>query len=70
MTSVQIVPIDDSKPHHLNQYCDCKPVVEFVNGVKIVRHNSYDLREIIEEANAILRNPQTNYDNWEIIPQE
>ena len=66
MTSIQIIPVDDSKPHDLNQDCECKPVIELCNAVKIVKHNAYDLRELIEEINSILRIPQKQ-DTWEIV---
>ena len=45
--SCHVVPINDTKEHSLE---DCKCGVKYNNGVYI--HNSYDGRELLEEAEA------------------
>ena len=49
-----ILPIDDLKEHTENSTCECLPKVIYEDGEMIVIHNSYDHREIIEEANKII----------------
>lgn len=34
--------------------CACQPLVEQVNGITIITHNSYDGREALEKALEIL----------------
>ncbi len=57
---VQIIPQNDEKEHvGIGGTCWCKPSVEvnFKNGVEvsppIVKHNSADMRELIEQAEEI-----------------
>ena len=47
-----VIPVDDTYSHEESAGCDCEPRIG-ENGCIIV-HNSYDGREIIEEANRIL----------------
>ncbi len=51
-----VYPVDDLFEHDLTgDTCGCEPVVElFENGSKLVIHNSYDGRELLEQARAIL----------------
>jgi hypothetical protein len=69
MTSIQIIPCNDTKEHEQTQWCECNPNFEMVNNILIVTHNAYDLREVIELANEILNNNNTK-DTWEIITQD
>ena len=48
---INILPINDLKEHEENTTCECNPKVEVLeNGEILVIHNSYDRREVIEEA--------------------
>ena len=48
---VHILPINDLKEHEENTTCECNPKVEVLeNGEILVIHNSYDRREVTEEA--------------------
>lgn len=69
MTSIQIVPRNDTGEHDQTRWCKCNPRLEMVNGVLIVCHHAYDLREVIENANQILNNSHTE-NRWEIITQD
>lgn len=51
MSDVNVVPINDLKPHTDGPECACGPRVErFDNGNRVIVHNSYDGREILENA--------------------
>jgi hypothetical protein len=69
MTSIQIIPRNDTEPHEQTQSCKCNPMLETVNNILIVTHNAYDLREVIEVTNKILNNENAK-DKWEIIFQD
>lgn len=69
MTSIQIIPLNDTGEHEQTKFCKCKPRLETVNDVLIVCHNAYDIREAVEIANELLRNPNEG-SNWEIITQD
>lgn len=69
MTSIQIIPLNDTKEHEQTKLCKCNPKLETVNDVLIVCHNAYDLREAVEIANELLRNDNEG-SNWEIIFQD
>ena len=44
-----VLPTNDLKEHEETEYCHCKPKVEVMeNGNRIIIHNSYDGREIVE----------------------
>ena len=47
---IHVIPTNDIYSHTESADCDCEPRVE--EGVVI--HNSYDRREIIEEANRVM----------------
>ena len=48
-----VLPTNDLKEHNtsetMSKWCDCKPVVEVINKVVLVIHNSFDGRENIEK---------------------
>ncbi len=50
-----IVPLNDTKEHKESSTCSCEPEVKTVEGNMLVIHNAFDLREIVEEANEILK---------------
>jgi hypothetical protein len=45
-----VLPIDDLKPHYDSRACECIPKVEEYGFGAVVIHNSYDGREITEQA--------------------
>lgn len=47
---INILPINDLKEHTENSTCECEPKVIIEDGEIIVIHNSYDRREVIEQA--------------------
>lgn len=52
-----IYPVKDLKPHRtdwpkVEELCECMPKIDWDD--KLVIHNAYDLREAVEEAEAIL----------------
>lgn len=62
--AIHAYPLNDLKEHIFESTCDCCPTVIIQNGEMIVCHNSFDGREIIEEANEILKNEtETNRKN-------
>jgi len=54
-TIINILPLDDLYEHIATEMCECNPRVETINNSLLIIHNSYDLREIVEEASLILR---------------
>ncbi len=47
-------PLNDKKGHDLESiHCHCNPKIDWKNS--IVNHNSFDYREIIEEAEQIIK---------------
>lgn len=52
-----IYPVNDIIEHDLDTTtCECQPKIEEVNGEMLVIHNSYDGRELMEQAKEILKN--------------
>ena len=49
MTTVHVLPENDLKEHTESEECECKPTVRYVNSGRLVIHNSYDGREVIEQ---------------------
>lgn len=49
-----IMPIDDLYPHFMKSTCPCVPQVLDQENGRLVIHNSYDGREIIEKIEADL----------------
>ncbi len=54
--SIHVIPTNDIYSHTESADCDCEPRVEKgdYGDEDVIIHNSYDRREIIEEANRIL----------------
>ena len=53
---LHVSPIDDLEEHELHgTQCKCNPKVDFSGEEILVIHNSFDMREIIEQANEILK---------------
>lgn len=51
MSGVNVVPVNDLKPHIDGPDCTCCPRVTcYENGNRVIVHNSYDGREITERA--------------------
>ena len=48
-----VLPIDDLQSHEESKDCACEPRIED----NIIVHNSYDGREIIEEAVRVMNEP-------------
>lgn len=68
-------PINDEKPHNLEgPTCPCNPRVEYINpedGLPyvdgpIVIHNSWDCREVVEEAEKILGITPSSVRSWRV----
>jgi len=48
------MPVDDIYPHFQRENCACNPKIEILaNGTKLITHNSYDGREILEEIEEV-----------------
>jgi hypothetical protein len=47
---IQVVPVNDIKPHTDDSTCECGVRVEVVNGEMIFIHSSFDGRELSEEC--------------------
>jgi len=48
MDTIQVVPENDIFEHTETENCGCNPVVEDVNGSRLIIHNAWDNREIHE----------------------
>lgn len=55
---INIIPLNDLKEHIEFPCCDCNPKIIVENGEEIIIHNSYDRRELIEEALEIINEPE------------
>lgn len=53
-----VIPINDIKKHIEKPTCKCSPKVIVENGQSIYIHNSYDGREIVEEAKSRIKNSE------------
>lgn len=51
---VNVLPVDDLKPHIESADCECNPTVEVIGASLLIVHNSYDHREIVEQAIDIM----------------
>jgi hypothetical protein len=49
MDTIHVLPVDDLKEHIETDDCECHPKIKYVEGGKIVVHNSYDGREFMEK---------------------
>lgn len=48
---VHVYPVNDLKEHDTDsRYCSCRPKVETYDDTAVVIHNSWDGREITEQA--------------------
>lgn len=54
LSDVDVYPENDLKPHSMGVGCDCEPAVEVIGASLLIVHNSYDHREIVEQAVDIL----------------
>ncbi|HTJ52576.1 MAG TPA: hypothetical protein VL443_24140 [Cyclobacteriaceae bacterium] len=57
MEIFHIYPLDEEKQHNLVGYvCECNPETEYIEDENcvLVKHNSFDGREALEEAKRIL----------------
>lgn len=57
---VHVLPVNDLKSHEEETTCECEPRIEIVEGGMLVVHNSFDGREIIEQANQLLEGVQND----------
>lgn len=50
-SDIHVLPLNDIKPHVEGEDCPCDPeVIEEYGSDKIIVHNSWDRREISEQA--------------------
>jgi hypothetical protein len=50
-----ILPLNDTEEHERSPFCQCEPKIEKQeNGSMLIIHNSFDGREMVEEAKKIL----------------
>lgn len=57
METIHVYPVNDIEPHELEGYrCKCEPKVEYQQDIDsiMVIHNSFDGREVVEQAKEIL----------------
>lgn len=52
-----VLPVGDLHEHsnNVDEPCPCNPKVQEVDGDMVLVHNAWDLREVVEEAQAILK---------------
>lgn len=53
---ISIIPENDNKEHILGRECHCKPSIENVDGVELIKHNSFDKRELLEQLELGVKN--------------
>ena len=51
---INVLPANDLEEHEESSACPCRPAVELINDELLVVHNSYDHREIVEQAYDVL----------------
>jgi hypothetical protein len=54
MSDLDVIPLDDLWPHIDGAKCPCDPTVEVIGASLLVIHNSFDHREIVEQAVDIM----------------
>ncbi len=64
---INIIPVKDNHPHIVSDACDCSPKIHIENDVKIVIHNAYDQREIIEEAIVKADIDNFSFGGWKVV---
>lgn len=47
---VHVIPLQDIEEHKRESSCKCQPTIEVYGSNLLVVHNSFDMREIVEEA--------------------
>jgi len=53
--NITIEPIDDIREHRLtDEFCDCLPTIEILNGHRLINHNAFDGREAFEKIREIM----------------
>ena len=57
---VHVIPLQDIEEHKRESTCKCHPNVEVYGSNMLVIHNSFDMREIVEEAIEYLMNGEKN----------
>ena len=61
MEDIHVYPVNDKYEHTLEgKDCMCVPRVELEGATLIIIHNSYDGREVIEEARGIIEMEMNN----------
>lgn len=65
-----VLPVDDEREHTESADCACQPKIILVkddNGDvcgRVISHNAWDCREIVEKAEAIFSNPDVVLKNF------
>jgi len=54
MSDVNVMPVDDLREHSESPDCPCCPSVTVFGADLLIVHNSYDHREIVEQAINIM----------------
>lgn len=56
---IHVYPVNDLEEHDTEHsaICKCNPKVEIVEGEILIIHNAFDLREVVEKAEEILKQP-------------
>jgi hypothetical protein len=49
MTTIHVMPRDDLREHEESEFCACKPKVKYTGEGRVIVHNSYDGREVLEQ---------------------
>lgn len=51
---IHVLPINDIEEHQESTTCHCHPAIQEESGTMIIVHNSFDGRELVEDANNII----------------
>lgn len=52
VVGIEVAPKDDLWPHISDEFCECCPAIEVVEGVPMLIHNSFDGREKYEHLRS------------------
>lgn len=66
MSIIHILPIDDLEEHEENFNCKCEPKLTYEGRGKIITHNSFDRRELIEQVIEVMNSEDFGYCKHEI----
>ena len=56
--NIHVLPLNDTKPHIESEDCPCMPeIIDEYGSDKIIVHNAWDNREILEQAVDAIENP-------------